>query len=68
MLPPELGSVMSYYRVYIVGQDGHFRDAVNLDSADDDAAIEAAKQLVNGYDVELWQEGRLVAKLESQPE
>ena len=59
---------MSYYRAYIIGRDGHFQSAVKLDSNDDDAAIEAAKQLVNGYDVELWQQARLVAKLQSQPE
>jgi hypothetical protein len=59
---------MSYYRAYIIGQDGHFQSAVKLDSADDDAAIESAKQLVNGYDVEVWQQDRLVAKLQSQPE
>jgi len=54
---------MSYYRAYIIGRDGHFQQAVELDSTDDDAAIESAKQLVNGYDVELWQQHRLVAKL-----
>ena len=56
---------MSYYRVYIVGQDGHFIDAINLNCADDGAAIESAKQLVDGRDIELWQEGRMVTKLVS---
>ena len=56
---------MSYYRVYIVGQDGHFVDAINLDCADDGAAIESARQLVDGHDIELWQEGRMVTKLAS---
>ena len=37
---------MSYYRAYIVGEDGHFIDALNLDCADDGAAIESAKQIV----------------------
>jgi hypothetical protein len=49
-------ATMSYYRVYIVGQDGHFIDAINLNCADDGAAIESAKQLVDGRDIELWQE------------
>jgi hypothetical protein len=32
---------------------------------DDGEAIEAAKQLINGYDVELWQQERRVALFES---
>jgi len=64
MLPPKSGThLMSYYRAYIIGRDGHFQSAVKLDSADDHAAIESAKQLVNDYDVELWQQDRLVTKL-----
>lgn len=59
---------MTYYRAYIIGQDGHFKGAVNLDCADDTAAVESAKQLVNGHDVELWQQGRMVAKLASTDE
>ena len=54
---------MSYYRAYIVGEDGHFIGALNLDCADDGAAIESAKQLFDGHDIELWQEGRMVTKL-----
>jgi hypothetical protein len=59
---------MSYYRAYIIGRDGHFQSAVSLASADDDAAIESAKQLVKEYDVELWQENRLIRRLQSQPD
>jgi hypothetical protein len=45
---------------YIVGEDGHFIEAVNLDDA---AAVESAKQLVTSRDVEVWQQGRMVTKL-----
>jgi hypothetical protein len=34
-----------HYRAYIIGPDGHFKDAVNLDCANDAAAIASAKQL-----------------------
>ena len=44
---------MAHYRAYIIGSDGHFKEAVNLDRADDTTAVESAKQLVNGHDVEL---------------
>jgi len=59
---------MTYYRAYIIGQDGHFKGAIDLDCADDAAAVESAKQLVNGHDVELWQRDRRVAKLPSTDE
>ena len=51
---------MAQYRVYIIGRDGHFQDFVPLDCADDDAAMEQAKQLVDGHDVELWELGRKI--------
>jgi len=59
---------MPEYRAYIIGQDGHFKDAVALDCADDDAAMESAKRLVNGHDVEGWQLGRFVARFEHTEE
>jgi hypothetical protein len=54
---------MAYYRAYIIGLDGHFLEAVNLDCANDAAAIESGKQFVDGHDVEVWQEDRMVTKL-----
>jgi hypothetical protein len=50
------------YRVYVVGDDGHFRDAVPLVCETDDEAIEKAKQLMDGHDLELWQLDRKVAE------
>jgi hypothetical protein len=37
-----------------------------LDVPDEAAAIEAAEQLVDGHDVELWQRDRKVAKFEKK--
>jgi hypothetical protein len=59
---------MSEYRVYVIGVDGHFIKAVLLDCADDKAAIESARQLIDGHDLELWQMDRQVAKFECKPE
>jgi hypothetical protein len=58
---------MSEYRVYVIGLDGHFINAVLLDCANDKAAIESARQLIDGKDLELWQKDRLVAKFEGKP-
>jgi len=33
-----------------------------LDCADDRAAVESAKQLVDDHDIELWQRDRLIAR------
>jgi hypothetical protein len=59
---------MSGYRVYVIGLDGHFINAIRLDSADDKAAIESAMQLIDGHNIELWQHDRIVAKLDRNPE
>jgi len=52
---------MPDYRVYEVGLDGHFYDAVPLICADDAEAIEQAQRLAVGHDVELWQLDRKIA-------
>ena len=52
---------MLEYRAYLIDSDGHFYDAVPLICANDDEAVEQAKKLVNGHDVELWQRDRKIA-------
>jgi hypothetical protein len=52
---------MADYRIYLVGEDGHFFDVVPLVCATDAEAIEQAQELAVGYDVELWQLDRKVA-------
>jgi hypothetical protein len=59
---------MQHYRVYFIGQDGHFIRAMDVSCADDSAAIESAKQLIDGYDLELWQRDRRVARFDGKPE
>ena len=53
---------MTDYRLYVIGTDGHFEKAVLLDCSNDEAAIESAKQYINGHGVELWQRDRLIAR------
>jgi hypothetical protein len=57
---------MLEYRVYLIGQDGHFESAVPLECPDDQTTKERAKQLVDGHDVELWQRARKVAVFEHE--
>jgi hypothetical protein len=39
---------MPEYRVYIIGQDGHFQSCFDLECADDAQACEAGKKFVVG--------------------
>jgi hypothetical protein len=55
---------MPDYRAYIIGSDGHFFEAIPLDCADDAEAMEKAKRLADGRDVELWQRDRKVARFD----
>ena len=48
------------YRVYIVARDGRFVAVREVEASDDAAAIEIARQYVNGLDVEVWQRGRRI--------
>jgi hypothetical protein len=56
------------YRAYSVGNDGHFIGFEAFACADDSEAIERAKRLLSGCDIELWNGPRLVIKLEADPE
>ena len=59
---------MAEYRVYIVGDDGHFLRAVDIFCDDDEAAKDRAKQLVDGHAVELWQLDRKIGTFRHKPD
>jgi hypothetical protein len=59
---------MTNYRVYVIGIDGRFINAVQLDCADDKAAIESAKQFILDHDVELWSGDRFIIRLVPKPQ
>jgi hypothetical protein len=50
-----------YYRLYFVGDEGHFTSAEELERDSDQEAIEAARRLARNNNVELWNGGRRVA-------
>ena len=58
------GSQMPGYYAYIIGEDGHITNRVDVISPDDDEAKRLAKQLVDGHAVELWHEARMVERFE----
>ena len=59
-------SQVNDYRVFTVGDDGHVTGSREFACANDDDAIIWAKQLVDGYDIELWSGDRFVIKLDHQ--
>jgi predicted dinucleotide-binding enzyme len=58
---------MQEYRAHFVADDGPFTKSVVLLCPDDEAAKERAKQLVDDYDIELWQLGRKVETSKHTP-
>ena len=54
---------MPEYTAYLIAKNGEFKTAVKLQEPNDDFAIEAAKALVDGHDVDLWLHDRRVTKL-----
>ena len=56
------------YQVIVVEVDGNSHKAIEIDCADDAAAVETAKQFIDGKDIELWRNNRKVAAFEHEPE
>ena len=54
-----------YYRAYVL-KEGHFSGFRELLCSNDKDAKQQALQLLNGEEVELWQEGRQVFVLKPQ--
>jgi hypothetical protein len=58
--------VMTDYRAYTVGDDGHFKGYESLVCANDEEAITKAKILAHRHGVELWCGPRLVSSIPKQ--
>jgi hypothetical protein len=56
------------YQVIMLEADGNSHRAIEIDCPDDAAAVETAKQFIDGKDIELWQSNRKVAAFEHEPE
>jgi hypothetical protein len=53
---------------YLIGSDDHIVERIDVDPADDAAAIAAALRLVDGHDVEIWQGTCKLATFEREQE
>jgi hypothetical protein len=57
---------MQDYRAYILAEDGHVQNRVDLRCGSETEAVRLAKQLVDGHDVELWQLDRKIETFRSR--
>ena len=57
---------MPGYYVYIMSNDGHVQNRVNVICADDEEARNRARRLMDGLAVELWLEGRKIAEFKPE--
>jgi hypothetical protein len=55
---------MAEYRAYVIVEDGHIQQRIDLNCADDEMAKEQAKSLVDSHPIELWKSARKVATFE----
>ena len=54
---------MTGYRLYCLDGANKVASAEWIDADDDKAAIEVAKRMMDGQDLEVWQGARLVTRL-----
>ena len=58
---------MPAYLIYFVDADGHiYQPPQPLKCADDQEAIEKARQYIDGKDIQVWEKNRLVARFPHQ--
>lgn len=57
---------MPTYRAYLIEEDNRVHSYKPIDAESDDEALEAAKRLVDGHDVEVWSLDRMVGRLNKQ--
>jgi hypothetical protein len=55
---------LTKYRLYCLNDAGKFSKALDIDAGSDEDAIEYARELKLSVKCELWERGRMVAKLE----
>ncbi len=64
-MPPEKDGAP--YRAFLLDENGHIFQRIELECCNDEAAIHEANKLLDGHDIEIWHGPRLVNRL-SAPE
>lgn len=58
---------MTAYRLYSLDGANKVASAQWFDADDDEKAVELARTMMDGHDIELWQGSRLVARIPHPP-
>lgn len=58
--------IMPRYRAYLIETDNRVHSYKPVDAESDEEALEAAKRLVDGHDVEVWFLDRMVGRLNKE--
>ena len=59
---------MIEYQMRIIGTDGQLRRIIGLLCPDDESAIDYAREVVHGHDIELWRGDRRLDRFKVAPE
>ena len=59
---------MPEYRIYTIADDGRVWSAEDIEYRNDQDAIQKARRIIHGHDVELWERGRFIARLPGRRE
>ena len=57
---------MEEYRAYVIGQDGHIINRIDIPCSDEGEARRLAKNAVDGHAVELWQLDRFIERFDPE--
>jgi hypothetical protein len=55
---------MNGYYAFVIGDDGHITQRFEIICEDDEEAKRRARQMVDDHAIELWQEARMISRLE----
>jgi hypothetical protein len=59
---------MVAYRLFLIGEDGHFKSAVAVECASDEEALELARRDPTQTATEVWELGRFVGRTDAASE
>ena len=65
-LTNDVGSDERTYRAYVIGRDDRIQNAIPVEAPNDELAVLAARNLVDGHAIELWDRGRKFVRFEAK--
>jgi hypothetical protein len=54
---------VNVYRAYFLNEEDHIVRRVDLKAAEDHAALEEARKMLDGQDIEIWHGGKKILRL-----